>query len=86
MDWVTIGAAALSSAATAFGKTAVRRLWNLVKKPDLLADDKLFPNGERRQIIRAIKDLRAENEARLDELRELKQIVVRIAQHLKIEV
>lgn len=44
----------------------------------------LFPNGERRQVIRAINDLKRENEARREEYQTILGHVARIASHLKI--
>ncbi len=46
----------------------------------------LFPNGEKMQILRAIKDLRRENEERRDENAETAAICRKIAEHLRIEV
>lgn len=44
----------------------------------------LFPNGERRQVIRAIQDLKRENETRREENQNMMGYLERIAAHLKI--
>lgn len=50
------------------------------------AMSELFPNGERMQVIRAIKALQRENEKRRDQYLDLRAIVEEIAARLKIPV
>jgi len=54
---------------------------------DAKAMSELFPNGERRAVIRAVKDLRRENERRRNENQELKAMLEdlseQIAAHLR---
>jgi hypothetical protein len=46
----------------------------------------LFPNGEKTAWLRALSDLREENELRRKETRSLRAIVEQIAERLKISV
>jgi len=84
MDWGTIAVAACSAGAGAFGKSAASKLVSLMKSPKTPAKQKLFPNGEREEIIEQIDKLRGKYRDLTLEIDELKRLVKRIAEHLEI--